>query len=110
MKSRRMVKYALLVAIALVATAIPAPTLADQFENGTKNCGGALTGKARARYNDQLMLLGPGSDTDNYGVYTPNDGLWRTQERWGEDGGGWWGAQSDPFLNFDQTYAYCVAA
>ena len=81
--------------------------LATVGEFGTKNCG-SLTGKVRGRYNDVATLTGPGSTNGH--TYTPNDGLWHTQERWGEDGGGDWGVTSNPFLNGDQTYAFCVSA
>lgn len=32
------------------------------------------------------------------------------QERWGEDGGGYWLANGDPSLDQGNTYAFCVAA
>ncbi|MEO6628887.1 MAG: hypothetical protein ABIP03_10005 [Aquihabitans sp.] len=92
--------------LACLVAVSASPAFAYEAEGGTKTCPSNQTGKTQAKYNDTAAITGPGSSTTGY--YTPNDGLWHVQQRWGVDGGGRWDALGDPSLNLTDTFAFCV--
>lgn len=103
MSSARRIMALGIVVGALLSLVGASTVLAWESEGGTKSCG-SLLGYVHAYYNDTAALEGPGGTT---GYYTPNDGLWHAQERYGAYGGGDWLALGDPYLNLNLTYAGC---
>jgi hypothetical protein len=81
------------------------PAFAGQSEWGTIGCAWNQLGYVRFYYNDVADALPPGSST--WYLYRENDNNWHLHERNGNDGGGFWEVDADPYLNFNITAPGC---